>query len=61
MEPLLEVKNITKRFGGLTDAGQIFFEGRRIKISNPIEALKIGIETIYQDLALAENMNVYSI
>lgn len=98
MEPLLEVKNITKRFGGLTavdnvdmqiypgevvgilgdngagkstlikvisgvyhaEAGQIFFEGRRIKISNPMEALKIGVETIYQDLALAENMDVYS-
>jgi len=98
LEPLLEVKNITKKFGGLTavdnvsmqifpgevigilgdngagkstlikvvsgvyhaEAGQIFYEGRRIKISNPTEALKIGIETIYQDLALAENMNVYS-
>lgn len=98
MEPLLEVKNITKRFGGLTavddvsiqiypgevvgilgdngagkstlikvisgvhhaEAGQIFFEGQRVKISNAMEALKIGIETIYQDLALAENMNVYS-
>jgi len=98
MEPLLEVKNIIKRFGGLTavdnvdmqiypgevmgilgdngagkstlikvisgvhhaEEGQIFFEGQKIKISNPMEALKIGIETIYQDLALAENMDVYS-
>ncbi len=25
-----------------------------------MEALKLGIETIYQDLALAENLNVYA-
>lgn len=98
MEPLLEVKNITKRFGGLTavdnmdmevfpgevvgllgdngagkstlikvisgvyhaDAGTIFFEGKEVRIDNPMDALRIGIETLYQDLALAENLNVYS-
>lgn len=98
MEPLLEVRNITKRFGGLiavdnvsmkifpgevvgivgdngagkstlikvisgvyhADAGEIYFDNQRVKINNPMEALRIGIETIYQDLALAENLNVYS-
>lgn len=98
MEPLLEVKNITKRFGGLTavdnmdmevfpgevvgllgdngagkstlikvisgvyhaDAGTIFFEGKEVRIDNPMHALGIGIETLYQDLALAENLNVYA-
>ena len=98
MEPLLEVKNITKRFGGLTavdnmdmdvfpgevvgllgdngagkstlikvisgvyhaDAGTIFFEGKEVRIDNPMDALRIGIETLYQDLALAENLNVYA-
>lgn len=98
MEPLLEVKNITKRFGGLTavdnmdmkifpgevlgllgdngagkstlikvisgvyraNKGKIFFGGKETRIDNPMHALKIGIETIYQDLALAENLNVYS-
>ncbi|MCK4923894.1 MAG: sugar ABC transporter ATP-binding protein, partial [Spirochaetes bacterium] len=40
--------------------GQIYFQGREIKIQNPMDALNMGIETIYQDLALAENLNVYS-
>ena len=34
--------------------------GQDAKIDTPMAALKLGIETIYQDLALAENMNVYS-
>lgn len=42
------------------DEGQLFFMGRNAKIDTPMDALKLGIETIYQDLALAENMNVYS-
>ena len=42
------------------DEGQLFFMGQDAKIDTPMAALKLGIETIYQDLALAENMNVYS-
>jgi len=42
------------------DEGQLFFMGQEAKIYTPMDALKLGIETIYQDLALAENMNVYS-
>ncbi len=95
---LLEVKNLTKRFGGLIavnnvsfgvnsgevvgllgdngagkstlikmisgvyrpDDGKIFFQGKEVDIENPMDALSMGIETIYQDLALAENLNVYS-
>ncbi|HCM26314.1 MAG TPA: ABC transporter ATP-binding protein [Treponema sp.] len=98
MSYLLETKNITKRFGGLTavdqvsmgveagevvallgdngagkstliklisgvykpDEGEILLNGKRIEIESPIDALAQGIETIYQDLALAENLNVYS-
>ena len=98
MEPVLEVHNITKKFGGLTavdnvnmqvfpgevvgllgdngagkstlikmvsgvyhpTAGKIFYQGEEVTIHNPMDALKMGIETIYQDLALAENLNVYS-
>ena len=97
-EPMLQVRELTKRFGGLTavdrvdlevypgevvgllgdngagkstlikmvsgvyhpDGGQIFFQGREIKLGSPIDALELGIETLYQDLALAENLNVYA-
>jgi ABC-type sugar transport system ATPase subunit len=40
------------------DAGQIFFEGREVHFSRPIDARQAGIETIYQDLALAGNLDV---
>jgi simple sugar transport system ATP-binding protein len=94
--PILEVRGLTKRFGGVTalnnvsfqlfpgqvlalagdngagkstlikcisgvhlpDEGQIFFEGREVRFHNPREAREAGIETIYQDLALADNLDV---
>jgi ABC-type sugar transport system ATPase subunit len=40
------------------DAGEILFEGREVRFSRPIEARQAGIETIYQDLALAGNLDV---
>ncbi|NPV67065.1 MAG: sugar ABC transporter ATP-binding protein [Anaerolineae bacterium] len=96
MEPLLAVRDIVKRFGGLTavdhvsmdvfpgeviglvgdngagkstlikivsgvyqaDEGQIYFDGRPVHISRPSDARDMGIETIYQDLALAGNLSV---
>lgn len=98
MKPTLAVKNLTKRFGGITainrvslevypgeviglvgengagkstlikiiagvykpDEGQIFFEGKECNFNSPLEARKMGIETVYQDLALAENLDVSS-
>jgi len=95
-QPVLAIRQLVKRFGGLTavnkvdmevysgevvglvgdngagkstlikcvsgvhqpEAGEIFFEDRRVRFSRPIEARKAGIETIYQDLALAGNLNV---
>ncbi len=42
------------------DEGEIFFEGKETKLGSPMNALELGIETLYQDLALAENLNVYS-
>ncbi|OHD21083.1 MAG: ABC transporter ATP-binding protein, partial [Spirochaetes bacterium GWB1_59_5] len=42
------------------EAGKLLFMGEELRIDTPLEALKLGIETIYQDLALAENLNVYS-
>ncbi len=40
------------------DKGEIYFESRRIHFSRPIDARREGIETIYQDLALANNLDV---
>src|SRR3974390_2142746 len=94
MDPMLSVRNLVKRFGGLTavshvsldiypgevvglvgdnaagkstlikcisgvyhaDEGEIFFQGQRRDFARPIDARRAGIETIYQDLALAGNL-----
>lgn len=96
MEPLLSVKNLTKRFGGLVavnrvsldvhpgeviglvgdngagkstlikmisgvyqpNEGEIYFDGKLVHIANPSQARDMGIETIYQDLALAGNLHM---
>jgi D-xylose transport system ATP-binding protein len=42
----------------LKDAGTITFDGRRVEIREPRDAKALGIETVYQDLALADNLNV---
>jgi D-xylose transport system ATP-binding protein len=39
------------------DAGQIFVNGAEANIANPRDAKKFGIETIYQTLALADNVD----
>jgi len=40
------------------DDGDLFFEDHKVSFAGPREALDHGIETIYQDLALAENLDV---
>jgi D-xylose transport system ATP-binding protein len=40
------------------DAGQYIFEGREVTVNNPREAAELGIETVYQDLALCDNLDV---
>ncbi len=40
------------------DEGQILFEGRSISIREPRHAKALGIETVYQDLALADNLDI---
>jgi ABC-type sugar transport system ATPase subunit len=39
-------------------AGVLKFEGRPISIASPLEARKLGIETVYQDLAILPQMDV---
>jgi simple sugar transport system ATP-binding protein len=38
------------------DGGEIRFEGGEVAIANPIAARQLGIETVYQDLALAPDL-----
>ncbi len=40
------------------DDGQIFWEGRPVHIRNPKEAAEMGITTVYQDLALCDNLDI---
>lgn len=40
------------------DKGEIYFEGRRVKIRTPMDAIKLGIETVYQERALCDDMNI---
>ena len=42
------------------DEGRILFAGGQMEVGSPMEARDRGIETIYQDLALAENLDVGS-
>lgn len=42
----------------LPDEGEIRFEGKPVRFPKPIDARGAGIETIYQDLALANNLDV---
>ena len=96
MNKVLDVKSVSKRFGGVQaldnvsihlnegevlalagdngagkstlikvvsgvyhpDDGDIVFNNENIQLDNPRFAREKGIETIYQDLALADNLNV---
>src|SRR5256886_13363713 len=95
VQPILQVKEIYKRFGGLVavdhvsldiypgeviglledkgagksthikmiygaykpDDGHILLDGQVVSFATPLEARRRGIETIYQDLALCENLD----
>jgi D-xylose transport system ATP-binding protein len=40
------------------DSGTIRFEGQEVSIKRPQDATNLGIATVYQDLALADNLDV---
>ena len=42
------------------DAGEIYINGKKVEINNPRDARKFNIETIYQYLALADNLDAAS-
>ncbi len=96
MDPLLEIRGLRKRFGGVEalrgvdldlhrgevlgvvgdngagkstlikiisgvfppNSGEVTVDGRRMSAFTPNEAKGLGVETIYQDLSLAEDLNV---
>jgi len=40
------------------DEGEVRFEGKAVRIHGPRDAARLGIEVVYQDLALADNLDV---
>jgi len=40
------------------DSGQVLFDGNEVHIHGPKDAAKLGIEVVYQDLALCDNLDV---
>jgi ABC-type sugar transport system ATPase subunit len=40
------------------DGGQFLWEGKPVQIRNPVDASALGIETVHQDLALCDNLDI---
>jgi len=40
------------------DSGEILFDGKEVHIHGPKDAAKLGIEVVYQDLSLCDNLDV---
>jgi ABC-type sugar transport system ATPase subunit len=51
---------LTKCISGIytPDQGQVFWEGHPVHIRSARDAARLGIETVYQDLALADNLDI---
>jgi ABC-type sugar transport system ATPase subunit len=96
MEPLLQLRGVSKRFGAVQalvdidfdvpagevtalvgdngagksvlikciagihtpDSGQILWDGKAVHIGTPRAAAELGIETVHQDLALCDNLDI---
>ena len=52
--------SLIKALSGATvpDEGEILLDGKRVNFKSPIEARRAGIETVYQDLAVAPAMSI---
>ena len=42
----------------LADKGEIYFEEKKVHITSSLDARRLGIETVYQEQALAPNMSI---
>lgn len=51
---------LVKCLGGIhpIDSGEIFFDGRQVSIGGPRDAAALGLEIVYQDLALCDNLDI---
>jgi len=51
---------LVKTIAGIhpADGGTISFEGKEVTITSPTDAVSLGIATVYQDLALCDNLDV---
>jgi D-xylose transport system ATP-binding protein len=51
---------LVKTIAGIhsADSGTIRFEGKEVSINRPQDATNLGIATVYQDLALCDNLDV---
>src|SRR5438067_7199088 len=51
---------LTKCIAGIyqIDGGQFFWESKPVAIHSPRDSSALGIETVYQDLALADNLDI---
>jgi D-xylose transport system ATP-binding protein len=52
------IKGIAGIYG--FDEGEVLFDGQKVTVHNPRDAAALGIEVVYQDLALADNLDVVS-
>ena len=51
---------LVKAIAGINppDEGTVRFEGKEVRINKPQDATELGIATVYQDLALCDNLDV---
>ncbi|WP_055481295.1 ATP-binding cassette domain-containing protein [Sphaerimonospora mesophila] len=51
---------LVKCIGGIhqIDSGEYFFEGRKVQVHGPRDAAELGVEIVYQDLALCDNLDI---
>ncbi|MFG6191226.1 ATP-binding cassette domain-containing protein [Nonomuraea sp. JJY05] len=51
---------LVKCIGGIypIDDGEILFDGRQVHVHSPRDAGELGIEIVYQDLALCDNLDI---
>ena len=51
---------LVKCIGGIhpIDAGDYLFEGRPVTVQSPRDAADLGVEIVYQDLALCDNLDI---